>query len=531
MADKRILVTASLPYCNNVPHLGNIIGSVLSADVYSRYSRQRGRETLFICGTDDYGTASEIKAWQEGKTPKEVCDHYRKIHEEIYAWFGIQFDHFGRSSTEKHQEICQELFLQLKEAGQLQEKQVLQQWCPGCRRFLADRFIEGTCPSCLYCDARGDQCDKCGLLLDPAQLVAARCKLCSGPPEKRDSAHFFLDLEKIQPKLNEWLAQKGNWSANARSITQSWLDRGLQPRCITRDLKWGVPVPLPNYGDKVFYVWYDAPLAYLSITACHTPDWRSWWLNPANTRLVQFMGKDNVPFHSIVFPSSLLGTARPFTLVSDLSATEYLNYEGEKFSKSRGVGVFGTDARETGIPADCWRYYLLSIRPETSDANFSWTDFQVKVNNELVANLGNFVHRVLSFLSVRYQGQAVCAEPCPVTLKRCGEIAQAYRVAMDDIRLREGLKLAMDVAHLGNAYLQAEQPWRSFKSDRPRCDRVMTTCLRLLQMLVELLEPFMPCTAQRIQGMSAMPVRDVEPLFQVLTNERVAELRKKYAGK
>jgi methionyl-tRNA synthetase len=469
--DKRnILITSSLPYVNNVPHLGNIIGCVLSADVYARYCRLRGHNVLYICGTDEYGTATETKALQEGMTPIEVCNKYFKVHKEIYEWFGCQFDKFGRTTTEQQTKIAQDIFLDIDRNGYLLTQSLEQLYCPSCQKFLADRFVEGTCPKegCGYNDARGDQCDVCGGLHNPIELINPRCKTCGTTPEPRFSEHLFLDLPRLQGQLDEWVDQsisKGTWSQNSISTTKDkWLKEGLLPRCITRDLKWGTPVPLEKYKDKVFYVWFDAPIGYISITATYTEEWEKWWKNPKNVELYQFMGKDNVPFHCVVFPASLLATGREWTLLNSISTTEYLNYESTQFSKSRGTGVFGDAAKGTGIPAEVWRYYLLVNRPEVSDSDFSWEDFGAKNNNELLANLGNFVNRCLKFVKDRFESAVPALGPLveddELLIKEVDEQLAIYVRDMDQMKMKASLQVAMHISRLGNNYLQKQEPWK-----------------------------------------------------------------------
>jgi len=413
--DRNILITSALPYVNNVPHLGNIIGCVLSADVYARFCRARGYNCIYVCGTDEYGTATETKAIEEGLSCQELCDKYNAIHQEIYEWFDIKFDKFGRTPTRFQTEIAQETFNQLRENGYLEEKTVEQLYSEPLQKFLADRYVTGTCPKCQYEDARGDQCDSCGSLLNPTELKNPKCAMSGSKPVLKSTRHVFLDLPRLSGDLQAYIdrsSKEGGWSSNCMHVTKAWLDQGLKSRCITRDLKWGTPVPMDGFRDKVFYVWFDAPIGYVSITATYCGDkWKAWWKpseyfvdddSVPDVELVQFMGKDNVPFHTIIFPACQIGSMKPWTMMNSISVTEYLNYEDGKFSKSRGIGVFGNDAKETGIPVEVWRYYLLSMRPESQDSVFQWDDFAAKSNAELNDNLGNFVNRTLKFIFARF---------------------------------------------------------------------------------------------------------------------------------
>ena len=395
----RRLITSALPYVNNVPHLGNLL-QVLSADVFARFCRSRGYDTLYICGTDEYGTATETKALEENKKPRELCNYYHAIHKDIYDWFGINFDYFGRTSTPQQTEIVQSLFNQLDARGFIKENTIEQLYCPKCERFLADRYVHGVCPHCGYEDARGDQCEKCGKLLEPTELKAPRCSTCGATPELKSTKHLYIDLPGIQKEYAEWMktaSVDGKWAKNAIQMTEAWIRDGLHERAITRDLKWGIPVPKEGFEDKVFYVWFDAPIGYISITKALADklakeeskeafDWKTWWLPSESAEekakipvdLFQFIGKDNIPFHTVIFPSTLIGSGKNWTKLHHMSSTEYLNYENGKFSKSKGIGVFGTDARESGIPADAWRFYAFYNRPEKSDFQFMWKDFQEK---------------------------------------------------------------------------------------------------------------------------------------------------------
>ncbi|WJX84551.1 methionine--tRNA ligase [Trifolium repens] len=495
---RNVLVTSALPYVNNVPHLGNIIGCVLSADVFARYCRLRGYNVIYICGTDEYGTSTEIKALQENCSPKQICDKYHAIHEEVYNWFNISFDKFGRTSSPEQTQVCHSIFKKLFDNKLLTEGTVKQHYCDTCERFLADRFVEGTCPTleCEYDYARGDQCDKCGKLLKQTDLTNPRCKVCKKSPRLRDTDHLFLELPLLKDKVENYINDMsvvGSWSNNAIKITNARLREGLERYSITRDLKWGVPVPHEKYSNKVFYVWFDAPIGYVSITASYTPDWEKWWKNPENVELYQFMGKDNVSFHSIIFPSTLLGTGENWTLSKTISVTEYLKYESGKFSKSNGVGLFGNDVKDTNIPVEVWRYYLLAVRPETSDADFTWPGLQAKLNSELLSNLGNFINRVLSFIA-KPEGKGynstiptvpddVSGDTHGPTKKLADTVAaylEQYIEAMEKVNLKQGLKFAMSISHEGNAYLQQTAFWRLYKENLSLCSLVMKTAVGII---------------------------------------------------
>lgn len=571
---RNILITSALPYVNNVPHLGNIIGCVLSADVFARYCRLRGYNTIYMCGTDEYGTATETKAMEENCSPKEICDKYHAIHRDVYEWFDISFDKFGRTSAPQQTEVCQAIFHKLLDNKWLSENTMQQLYCDTCQRFLADRLVEGTCPTldCNYDSARGDQCEKCGKLLNPTELKDPKCKVCHSAPRIRDTDHLFLELPLLRERLEEYIntmSVAGSWSQNAIQATNAWLKEGLRPRCITRDLKWGVPVPHEKYKDKVFYVWFDAPIGYISITACYTSEWEQWWKNPDNVELYQFMGKDNVPFHTVMFPSTLLGTGERWTMMKTISVTEYLNYESGKFSKSKGIGVFGNDAKDTKIPTEVWRYYLLTNRPEVSDTLFTWADLQAKLNTELLNNLGNFINRVLSFIA-KPEGAGYgsiipdASNPQSQQLtkylgEKVGKLVDQYLDAMEKVKLKQGLKIAMSISSEGNAYLQESQFWKLYKEDPSSCAIVMKTSAGLVYLLACLLEPFMPSFSVEVLRQLNLPLEvnlsfcdengetdkakrpwdflpsghhigKPEPLFKELKDEDVESFRVRFAG-
>lgn len=504
---RNILITSALPYVNNVPHLGNIIGCVLSADVYARYCKQRGYNTLYLCGTDEYGTATETKAMAEGITPQEICDRYHKIHAQVYQWFQIGFDHFGRTTTPEQTQIAQDIFKDIRKNEYLVEEESQQLYCEKDGRFLADRLVEGECPHCHYADARGDQCDGCGKLLNPTELIAPRCQSCRTSPVLKPTKHLFLDLTKLTPQLAAWIEKSeatGQWSPNAVATTRTWLRDGLRPRAITRDLKWGTPVPLEDYKEKVFYVWFDAPIGYISITATYTPEWKQWWLTPENNvELVQFMGKDNTPFHTVVFPSSLIATQQPWTMLHGLSTTEYLTYEQGKFSKSRNRGIFGDQIQDTGLNPDIWRYFLMSVRPETADTDFSWEELRLKINADLADNIGNFINRGLKFVSSNFESKVPVqsGELLDIDHKLVADVnaeIKEYFKLMEERKLRDGLRVVMGIAKHGNAYLQTTKLWELVKTDLNRCANILIMHCSLVKLLALFLHPFTPGLADRI---------------------------------
>ncbi|KAG6909065.1 hypothetical protein DXG01_002218 [Tephrocybe rancida] len=523
--EENVLITSALPYCNNVPHL------------------------------DEYGTATETQALKERISPRELCDKYNVLHKETYTWFDIGFDYFGRTSTPLHTEISQSIFSNLGKNEHLVKQSKEQVYCEGCPKFLADRFVEGICPHCGYEDARGDQCDGCSRTLDAIELLKPRCLVDkTHVVTTKSSAHMYLKLDEIQPRTEEWIKKSwkaGKWSPNAvingdGTIIDPRVKGGLIPTPLTRDLTWGVPVPSEfeteeqGMKGKVLYVWvsgdvplsinlpshwhaiqFDAPIGYPSITANYTPEWKQWWFNPKNVRLYQFMGKDNVYFHTVYWPSVQLGDGRDWTLLHHLSTTEYLNYEGGKFSKSRNRGVFGPAAKETGIPASVWRYYLLSTRPETADAMFSWSDCVAANNNVLLNNFGNFINRSLKFISALYDGVIPDGgdEPGPLSpndehdadfITAVNGLLKDYIDAMEAVKLRLGLQTVMLISMRGNNYLQSSGLNKALMaSDPKRCAQVVSRAVNLIYVLSALIYPFMPATSDSILVQLNAPARVV----------------------
>ena len=516
----RRLITAALPYVNNIPHLGNIIQS-LSGDVFARYCRSKGYDTLYICGTDEYGTATETKALEEKTDPRSLCDHYYKEHTNIYKWFNINFDKFGRTSNQQCTEITQGLFNDLDAAGLIKEHVNKQLFCPHCNMFLADRYVDGTCPKCGSPKARGDQCDECGSLLDPIELKEPKCHTCGSTPEVRETKHLYIDLPALSDKLNAWVEKasvEGRWADNAINMTKAWIRDGLQERGITRDLKWGIPVPKAGYEDKVFYVWFNAPIGYLSITkqladelikeGKQSFDWKSWWIpseseeakGKGKVDLFQFIGKDNIPFHTVIFPCTLLGSPHEWTKLHHMSSTEYLNYEDGKFSKSRGVGVFGSDAIETGIPADAWRFYIFYNRPEKQDYQFTWKDFMEKLNGELIGNLGNLVNRTLLFVNKYYEGkipEAPVDEELWTQVKELEKKATEYLEWAD---LKDAFRTMFEISDICNKKFQATEPWKARTENPAVADSLIHNLCYVIKDLMIMMNPYMPQYTQKIMS-------------------------------
>ena len=557
---KKILITSALPYVNNIPHLGNIIGCVLSADVFARFCRSYGCETLYVCGTDEHGTTTEQKAIEEGITPKEVCDKYYTIHKQIYEWFNCSFDCFGKTSSLVNHEVAKDIFNKLDKNDYVIEQDTIQMYDNKAERYLPDRFVEGTCPKCGYESARGDQCDNCGELLNPEDLVNPKSVITGETPEQRKEKHLYIDLPKLANELKSWIdktAKDANWSQNAVTMTEGWLKTGLKPRCISRNLKWGVPIPKQGFEDKVFYSWFDAPIGYIGITKEAKDDWENWWHNPESTELYQFMGKDNIPFHTIMFPGFLIGSKDNYTLLHQISSTEYLNYEDGAFSKSRGIGVFGNDAIESGISSDIWRYYLLINRPETADTLFTWQDFQEKNNNELLANLGNFVNRTLTFIGNNFSSTIPEIDEKNISkrdkdfIKSINEKIDFVTKLMSKISLKESLKEIMLLSKLGNQYFQECQPWAKIKSDNDSVKKEASVCMNLCANLARkiaiLVEPFIPETSNKIFRMlnlepqsweklddkfniSNTEISSPEILFTKLEDDDIKEWKRIYSG-
>ena len=561
----KILITSALPYVNGVPHLGHLVGCLLPSDVYARYMRMMGHEVLYVCGTDEHGTPSEVGAAKEGMDVADYCLKYHNRHKEAYDAFNLSFDYFGRTSSEQNREITYHIFEQLDKNGLIEEESIKQIFSIDDNRFLPDRYVTGTCPHCGYDKARGDQCENCTKVLDPTELINPRSTISGSTNlEVRETKHLFLNLPKLEKQLAEWVKSKEPfWPDVAYSIAQKWLKEGLRPRCITRDLKWGFPVPKKGFEDKVFYVWFDAPIGYLGITkqwADEKPgerNWKDWWLDAKDVYYVQFIGKDNVSFHSISFPATLLGTGENWTKVDYLKGMSYLTFEGGKFSKSEQRGVFAEDAVKE-FPADYWRYWLISNAPEASDSSFTFDLFAGVVNKDLNGVLGNFVSRVMKMTASKIGAEVPAGgEMTEVEEKLIADLqekADNYCKYMEGLEFKKAMNELRAIWVDGNNYISVTEPWTVIKTDPARAAAILRVCLNLIRIYALLSAPVMPETSAKILakfGLNAadMPVlkgfnaaKEIEALqpghkfevgdalFERIAPEKTEELKAKYGS-
>ncbi|WP_336248855.1 methionine--tRNA ligase [Stomatohabitans albus] len=512
----RHLVTSALPYINGVKHLGNLVGSMLPADVVARYLRARGHEVLFICATDEHGTPAELAAAEAGLDVQVFCDQAHAVQADLNARYGLSFDFFGRTSDQHNHVLTQHFARQLAQAGLLEKRTIEMIYSPTDGRFLPDRYVTGTCPYCGYDKARGDQCDGCGRLLDPTMLINPRSTVSGATDlEVRASASLFLRQSQMVDTVANWVDQTTGLGDLPRSIARKWLDEGLEDRDITRDLKWGIPVPsdLPGIdpeglANKVWYVWFDAPIGYIGATAqwadANGADYRDWWFGEAasDVTYTQIMGKDNVAFHTVSFPITQLGSGEPWKMVDRLKAFNWLTYYGGKFSTSQGVGVFMDQALEVAS-ADAWRWYLISNAPESSDTSFTWDAFARAMNTELAGNLGNYVNRCLAFTAKKFAGEdgpVVPSEGTPGEIEY--ELGRDVAAKVDDIALhfdamemRKATRAIRELWSLGNQYLETREPWRMVKTDPDMAQMVLRTAIQLIPIFASVASPVIPNTA------------------------------------
>lgn len=555
MVVKKILVTSALPYIHGIPHLGNLTGSILPADVYYKFLKLKNENAIFICGSDEHGAQIELEAIKKGVTPESIATQNHEIVKECLYRFGCTFDYYGRTHSEENKETTYEIFNSLYKNGYIVERVLNLPYCRGCKRFLPDRYIEGKCPLCGGM-GRGDQCDSCGRLLNPEELKEPYCNICKGYEiEFRGTKHLFLNLSPLQERIEKWISANTHWPPNALNYSLEFLAKGLEQRCITRDLKWGFSVPLNKYEEKVFYVWFDAPIGYIGITkelarAQNKPEiWKEWWKNP-NTKIVHFLGKDNILFHTIFWPAFLIGSESGYTLPYWIASYEFLTAKGVKFSKSRGVGLNIYSALEL-FPPDYWRYVLISILPETADSEFSWEIFQSLVNYELNDVLGNFVHRTLIFINKYFEGKipeaGLFQEDEEEVINHLKEMVDKYSENCEKIKLREGLRCVFSIAKAGNIYLSKKEPWSLIKNNKKIASTCIYVCGNILRTLGILLYPFLPFTSKKIyeymnleESLLLINAKEfkltpghrikenVQPLFFKISDRKIEELRKKF---
>jgi methionyl-tRNA synthetase len=566
----RILITSALPYINGVKQLGNLVGSMLPADVHARFARARGRETLFICATDEHGTPAELAALEAGQDVAAYCAEWHEVQKSLGERFGLSWDYFGRSSSVQNRELTQAFARKLWHNGHLEVRKTKQVYSNEEKRFLPDRYVIGTCPYCAYDRARGDQCENCTRVLDPTDLIDPRSAVSgSHDIEIRDSAHLFLKQSDFVPRLREWIdGHKNDWPHLVSSIANKWLDEGLRDRGITRDLEWGVPVP-DDIGNgelkgKVFYVWFDAPIEYIAATkewadATGKGDvWKSWWHDAKDVRYVQFMGKDNVPFHTVGFPVTIMGLGENWKLVDKIKGFNWLNYYGGKFSTSQKRGIFMDAALEI-LPADYWRYYLMANAPENADSSFTWEHFASVVNKDLADVLGNFVNRVTKFCVARFDGKVpgegeYGPEESRLILELDGLVAQ-YTEYMEALEFRKSLGALRAIWVVGNEYLTRAAPWTHIKTDRAKAAVGVRMGLNLVHLFGHLAWPVIPDCARAIHEViqsapeiipwpgpgefmaeyldqleAGQPIRPPELLFAKITEEQVAQWTERFGG-
>ncbi|MBD3887604.1 methionine--tRNA ligase [Phormidium tenue FACHB-886] len=556
----KYLITSALPYINGIKHLGNLVGSMLPADVYARFLRQEGETILFICGTDEHGTPAELAALEEGLNVENYCQRQYERQADVYKRFGLSFDYFGRTSSPENRELTQHFYQQLEQHGFIKEQEISQMYSLEDQRFLPDRYVIGICPRCGYQAARGDQCENCTSVLNPTDLIQPRSAISGSTNlEVRRSKHLFLELNLLSNEVKEWVEDHPNWTVLTKSIAMKWLDEGLQSRCITRDLSWGISVPRPGFEGKVFYVWFDAPIGYLAATKAWSDqaegrDWLSWWRSE-EVQYLQFMAKDNLPFHTIMFPAMILGTREPWKLADQIKGFNWLNYYGGKFSTSSKRGVFLDQALDI-LPADYWRYTLLAMSPESSDSTFTWEQLQTKVNKDLADNFGNLVNRILKFAASRFGGKIPAGgtqgEPEQRLEAQCREGMNLIGECLRNLEFRKATNALCALWTIGNQYIDEQAPWGLFKENPEQAAMVIRTSINLIRIYAIAANPFIPFTAQQV--FDALYLSESErtiafssavnfsvlqpghpfdvppPLFQKLDDEQIAEFRSRFGG-
>tara|TARA_B100001741_G_C16552211_1_gene600022 strand:+ start:2646 stop:4334 length:1689 start_codon:yes stop_codon:yes gene_type:complete len=512
---KRYTITAALPYTNGPLHIGHLAGVYVPADIYARYQRNMENDVAFICGSDEHGVAIKIKATQESKTPKEIIDRYDKIIRDSFKRFNISFDNYSRTSHKIHHDTAQEFFINLNDKQIFIEKESEQLFDDEAKEFLADRYITGTCPLCGHDEAYGDQCENCGSSLNPLELINPKSRLSGTKPILKMTKHWYLPLNKYEKFINDWIIKghKNDWKPNVYGQVKSWIDSGLRPRAVTRDLDWGVPVPIEKYKNKVLYVWFDAPIGYISSTKewakKNNKDWKPYWKDE-KTELIHFIGKDNIVFHCIIFPI-ILKTSKNYILPKNVPANEFLNLEGRKISTSKNWAVWLHEyLEEFPEQQDVLRYVLTANSPESKDNDFTWKDFQSRNNNELVAIYGNFVNRVVVLINKYYKGSVPKSESLLdddiKIFQEIGTIPAKIKNSIEKFQFRDGLKELINIARIGNKYLADQEPWKLIKTSPNRVATVLNTSIQITGVLTYLSEPFLPATYKKLQKLLRIEV-------------------------
>jgi methionyl-tRNA synthetase len=560
----KVLVTSALPYINGIKHLGNLIGSMLSADVYARFMRATGNEVLFICATDEHGTPAEIAAHEADLPVEEYCKQQHEIQARIYRDFALSFDYFGRSSSPQNHDMTSHFYHRLDDAGFIEERSIAQVYSVDDGRFLPDRYITGTCPHCGYENARGDQCENCTRLLEPTELINARSAISgSRNLEVRQTKHLFLKLTKLADRVEQWIDSRRDWPLLVSSIAKGWLKEGLQDRGITRDLKWGVPVDRPGFDGKVFYVWFDAPIEYIGATRewadaappGETRDWKSWWFDADDVRYVEFMAKDNVPFHTVSFPATILGSGENWRLVDYIKGFSWLTFYGGKFSTSQKRGIF-LDQALAEYPSDYWRYWLVANAPETDDSSFTFSGFASVCNKDLADTFGNFVNRSLRFCSARFGDEVPAGgEPGPMEKELAASlqaVLDRYTANLAAMQLRRAAEALRELWVIGNVYVDRAAPWTAIKTDKDRAAATLRAAINLARLYAIVGSPIIPDTCARLGEALGIDVGDNYwpthaatelqalpaghkfqvplPLFKKIAPEEVADLSARYGG-
>lgn len=548
------VVTSAWPYINTVPHLGNMIGSILSADVFARYLRLRGHDVVFVSGSDEHGTVIEVEARKKGITPKELTDKAHEYVSELFNQWEISFDNYTRTETAIHKDFVRSLMKKLFDRGYIEPKDQVVPYCLRDNIYLPDRFIEGICPYCGYDGARGDQCDKCGRLLDPEDLISPQCVFCGTRPVFVTRKHWFFRIDKLENDIRAWVEAHPNLEDNVKRTTLSWVKSGLKPRAITRDNKWGIPAPFPDAEDKTIYVWFDALLGYVSATIEYFKKqgegnkWKEFWFDP-NTGTSYFIGKDNIPFHSVILPAMLLATGEGYNLPTIISATEYLMYEGMKFSKSRRVGIWIDEALIIVDNVDYWRYALIRMRPEGRDTNFRWLEFIRFVNSELNDDIGNFIHRVLTLIKKYFNGKIPKPSQFNGKDKEFREFIEVsfrkYLEFMDKSKIKDATGVIVKLASRGNKYLNEKAPWAKIKEDRSDAEVTLylgflcslTIAIMLYPIVPHSIEKYLNITGIKLNAINdfndveklaetASLVQDPKPIFRKLDKDFVDKVLK-----